>query len=53
MNESQMIEKPKFKTDCINCGDSIIGTVGQLINNVPLCNNCRKTRKKVKRGNFI
>ncbi len=43
------LEPPKFGDYCINCGGIIIGTVGELINKVPLCSKCRKTRKKVKR----
>ncbi len=42
------IEIPKFKDYCINCGDLIIGTVGQLIDKAPLCNECRETKKKIK-----
>lgn len=43
------LELPKFEVHCINCGRIIIGTAGELINKVPLCGDCRKKRKKVKR----
>jgi len=36
--------------NCLICGDEISGTVGELINIAPICEECRKTRKKVKRG---
>jgi len=35
---------------CLNCGEEIPGTIGELINIAPICEECRKTRKKVKRG---
>ena len=34
---------------CINCGNKISGTIGQLINIVPICEECRKTKTKAKR----
>lgn len=43
------VDKPKFDVRCINCGRIIIGTAGELINTVPLCSDCRKTQKNVKR----
>lgn len=39
-----------FKCKCIICGREIEGTAGKLAESVPICEDCMKTRKKVKRG---
>ena len=50
LRASRMTTPTTTTVKCLNCGADIPGTIGELINIAPICEDCRRTRKKVKRG---
>jgi len=40
------------ETECLNCGGKIFGSHGGLSEKVPICDECQKTYKPIKRGNY-